>query len=76
MSKHCPEKILEEIEYCCNIPEVIQAVNYPKEDNSGIAGFRELVKEKEYVQISDLLLQQIKKNRIKYMTKKLLMKFV
>src|SRR5699024_11466758 len=36
MSKHCPEKILEEIEYCCNIPEIIQAVNYPKEDNSGI----------------------------------------
>lgn len=76
MSKHCPEKILEEIEYCCNIPEIIQAVNYPKEDNSGIAGFKELVKKKEYVQISDLLLQQIKKNRIKHVIKQILMKFV
>ena len=76
ISKRCPEKILDEIEYCCNIPEIIRAVNYPKEDNSGIVGFKELVKNKEYAQISDLLLQQIKKNRVKNMFKHILMKFV
>lgn len=40
------EEIIQEIKKCCNIPEIEQAVNYPKDDNSGIIRFRNMVRNK------------------------------
>ena len=45
--KQNPSAVAAEVERCCNIAEIVEAVNYPKDDNSGIMGFRQMVKEKD-----------------------------
>ncbi len=64
-------KIRAEIKRCCNLAPIIGAVNYPKEDTSGVAGFRELVKSKDVNGIYTLLNKQEKKNRLKTIIKRL-----
>lgn len=68
------EKMLTEIEKCCNIFEVMQAVNYPKEDNSGIPGFRKMVRDKQYEKIFFLLVEKEKSNYLKNKIKQILIK--
>lgn len=71
---HSSEEMLDEIKYCCCIPEVVQAVNYPQNDNSGIPGFKEMMKNKQYNCILDLLSKESKKNWMKNRVKQLLLK--
>ena len=63
-----------EIQRCCDLPEIIEAVNYPKEDTSGIAGFRNLVKEKNVDEILKLVIRSEKKSRPKRFIKKYILK--
>lgn len=68
------EEIIQEIKKCCNIPEIEQAVNYPKDDNSGITRFRNIVRNKQYKEIFELLLINSKKRKIKKIIKSLVLK--
>lgn len=68
------EEIMQEIKKCCNIPEIEQAVNYPKDDNSGMVGFRNMVKNKQYEEILELLLINSKKRKIKRIIRSLVLK--
>lgn len=68
------EEIMQEIKRCCNIPEIEQAVNYPKEDKSGMTGFRDMVRSKQYEEIFELLLINSKKRKIKRKIKSLILK--
>ena len=66
------EKLLKEIEYICNIPQVVTAVNHPRGDSSGCPGFREAAKEKRYADILAL----VKTTDVESGAKKLIKKIV
>ena len=66
--------ILEEIKRCCDIPEIIQAVNCCKDDHSGISGFKKLAQTKSYDEIFDLIAKQNRKSRARNMVKSILQK--
>lgn len=66
--------VKEEIKKCCDIPEIEQAVNYPKDDNSGIIRFRNMIRNKQYEEIFELLLINSKKRKIKRIIKSLVFK--
>lgn len=68
------ETMIDEIKRCCNIPEIVRAVNYPKEDNSGVPGFRKMVKDKQYEKIFFLLAEQERNNCLKNKIKQLLIR--
>ena len=67
------EEIRKEIQRCCEDPTVVDAVNYPKADTSGIPGFRDLVIQNNIDGIYALLRKQEKKTRIKRMIKKIIL---
>lgn len=64
------QTVLNEIERCCSL-EIVQAVNRPKEDSTGIPGFRDLVRKKDTGGIYELLKAQSKKGRIKNIVRKI-----
>lgn len=73
--KNSPEeRIKDEIRRCCSLPEVIEAVNHPQPDHSGIHGFRDLVCSKNIDGIYELLQTQEKNNRLKRLLKTMLLK--
>lgn len=63
-------KMLNEIERCSKLPEIIEAINYPKEDSSGIMGFRDCLKECDYEGVYRLLYYENKKSRMKRFLRK------
>lgn len=65
-------KIKKEIERACNLHAIVEAVNYPKDDTSGIVGFRESVRKKDIEKIYKLLHDRAKKQRFKQVVKKIL----
>jgi len=66
------EKILLEISRCCNISEIEEAVNYPKDDVSGVQGFRELLKKNRIEEIYSLLKEHLERTKWKKMAKRIL----
>lgn len=61
--------IKQEIDRCCQIPQIVEAVNYDTVqfgiDNSGMAGFRELARKKNVDEIYNMLFRSVRKNKIK-----------
>ncbi len=51
-------KVIAEVERCCNIEEIIEAVNYPREDYSGKKGFRQMVIEQDVTGIATELYKE------------------
>lgn len=66
-------EVRREIDRCCNIAEIKEAVNYPREDHSGEKGFREMVKTINIDAIYNLLKQNEQNTRIKRAIKKIVM---
>ena len=71
--KYTKQQIGTEIERACKLESIVEAVNYPKEDFSGMQGFRELVKEKNIEGIYELLENNKRKHRVKKMLKRILL---
>lgn len=65
------ETFRTEITRCVNIPEIIEAVNYPRQDSSGMSGFRELVQEKNIFQISQMVRAEYRKRKPVELLKKM-----
>lgn len=65
---------MQEIKRSCNLPEIQEAVNYPKEDVSGVLGFRALVQKRDYDGIYELLRIDNSKEKIKKILRKILIK--
>lgn len=53
------QTVINEVKKCCDINEIIEAVNHPKSDNSGKNGFRELVIKKDIDRIVDMLYRDV-----------------
>lgn len=68
------EKMLTEIERCCNIPEIREAVKYPKGDESGIPEFRNMVQNLQYAEIYNLIAEQANKRMLRTKIKHLVTK--
>lgn len=63
----------QEIIRSIHLPQIIEAVNYPKQDNSGMMGFRELVKTNDIDGIYEMLYQNERKNKFKRFAKKIIL---
>ncbi|MCR4616338.1 MAG: glycosyltransferase [Clostridiales bacterium] len=72
--KYDDEKLLKEIEYICNIPQVVDAVNHPKDDSSGCPGFRDAAKKKRYDDILALVKTTDVESPLKKFVKKIVSK--
>ena len=69
------EETLKEIAVCCKRPEIIEAVNYPRDDTSGVREFRELVREGRVNEIYALIESEFAKKKWKRTIKSLLNRF-
>lgn len=67
-----PNSIREEVERCCGLPEVQEAVNDPRPDYSGVPEFRELVRRQDADGILRLLTRQNKAARMRRLIKRLI----
>lgn len=72
--KKNPSVVIAEVERCCNIAEIIEAVNYPKDDSSGKMGFRQMVKEKDVSGIVTEIYKNVNnpKDKAKQLVKRML----
>lgn len=68
------DNILNEIKRCCELPAVKEAVNYPKEDSSGMPGFRQMVIENNYDSIYNMLQIDNKNGKLKRFLRNILIK--
>lgn len=68
------EKMLKEIKRCRKLPEIVEVINYPKSDFSGIKGFKELFSQEDYEGVYQLLRSIVKKERIKNVIRKIIAK--
>lgn len=69
---HGDKKILQkEIERCCSIPEIIEAVNWPESDTSGLRGFKEKMQQHQYDEVYSLILASVQSEKLKNQMKRI-----
>lgn len=66
------EPVLAEIERCCNVYEIRQALSYSQKDCSGILGFKELAANCEYNEIYSLIAEEVHRKALKKAIKRLI----
>ena len=64
--------MLAEIECCCNVYEIRQALSYSQTDHSGIIGFKELAANCEYNEIYSLIAEEVHRKALKKAIKRLI----
>lgn len=65
------EVVLNEIKRCCCLPEIIEAVNWPEADTSGLSGFKEKMQQRQYDEVYKLIFFSEQSKKLKNQLKRI-----